>query len=244
MVRTANKGGMNRSAFLAATATLAAAANTPAPAAQVPGGTHYVERAADFDRAAFDAALGRSAQIRQLWEAVAFKPPIWNSVKNSMNGLQFGYGYPAGSFVMAFAAHGPSSAYGYDDDVWRKYRIAEFLGLRDADGSVPASNGYVARRAPIDPAADPDDPAGMYQDASISMLQRRGLIYLACHTAIEEQARGIVKKGFAPAGVSARDVADDMLTHLIPGAVVVPSMVATVAVLQASYKYTYITIAM
>ena len=35
------------------------------------------------------------------------------------------------------------------------------------------------------------------------------------------------------------DVADDILTHLIPGAVVVPSMVATVAVLQAKYHYTY-----
>ncbi|MGB8519407.1 MAG: hypothetical protein WCD38_04525, partial [Candidatus Tumulicola sp.] len=65
-------------------------------------------------------------------------------------------------------------------------------------------------------------------------------IYLNCHTATEEQARGIVKKGFAPAGMSADDVADDMLTHLIPGALVVPAMVATIAVLQAKYRYTYI----
>ena len=229
---------------MAAGATLAAGAGGVARAQAVPGGTHLVERAADFDRAAFDAALGRSAQIRQLWEAVAFKPAIWNNVKNSMNGLQFGYGYPAGSFAMAFAAHGPSSAYGYDDAVWRKYRIAEFLDLRDASGATPPSNAYVGRRAPVDPAADPDDPAGMYQDTSIEMLQQRGLVYLACHTAIEEQARGIVKKGFAPAGATARDVADDILTHLIPGAVVVPSMVATVAVLQATYRYTYITVAM
>lgn len=233
---------MNRSSFLAAGATLAAAGGV-ARAQTVPGGTHLVERAADFDRAAFDATLGRTATIRQLWQAAAFKPAIWNNVKNSMNGLQFGYGYPAGSFTMAFAAHGPSSAYGYDDAIWKKYRIAEYLELRDAAGNAVTANAYVARRAPIDPAADPDDLAGMYQDASIAMLQHRGLIYLACHTAIEEQARGIVKKGFAPAGATARDVADDILTHLIAGAVVVPSMVATVAVLQATYRYTYITVA-
>lgn len=228
---------------MAAGATLAAAAGGVARGQTVPGGTHLVERAADFDRAAFDAALGRSAQIRQLWEAVAFNPGIWNNVKNSMNGLQFGFGYPAGSFAMAFASHGPSSAYGYDDAIWRKYRIAELLDLRDASGAVLASNGYVVRRAPVEPAADPDDVAGMYQDTSIEMLQHRGLIYLACHTAIEEQARRIVKKGFAPAGATARAVADDILTHLIPGAVVVPSMVATVAVLQATHHYTYITVA-
>jgi hypothetical protein len=43
--------------------------------------------------------------------------------------------------------------------------------------------------------------------------------------------------------MSAAEVADDILTHLIPGAVVVPSMVATVAVLQATYGYTYLTLA-
>ena len=72
-------------------------------------------------------------------------------------------------------------------------------------------------------------------------LQKRGLIVLTCHTAVEEQARALVKNGFAPAGTSASAVADDILTHLIPGAIVVPSMVATLAVLQATYHYTYIS---
>ena len=44
----------------------------------------------------------------------------------------------------------------------------------------------------------------MYQDASIEMLQRRGLIVLTCHTAVEEQARASCKKGFAPAGMIGR----------------------------------------
>ncbi len=72
---------------------------------------------------------------------------------------------------------------------------------------------------------------------------RSGAIFLTCHTAVEEQARGIVKKGFAPSGMTASDVAADILMHLIPSAVVVPSMVATIAVLQTKYKYAYLTIA-
>ncbi len=73
------------------------------------------------------------------------------------------------------------------------------------------------------------------------MLQRRGLIVLTCHTAVEEQARALVRDGYAPSAMTAQDVANDILTHLIAGAVVVPSMVATIAVLQSTYRYTYLT---
>jgi hypothetical protein len=90
-----------------------------------------------------------------------------------------------------------------------------------------------------DPDADPNDEHGMYQDTSIQMLQRRGLIMLTCHTAVEEQSRKIVKAGLAPAGMSPTDVANDILTHLIPETLVNPSMLATVAVLQKVYGYTY-----
>jgi intracellular sulfur oxidation DsrE/DsrF family protein len=102
---------------------------------------------------------------------------------------------------------------------------------------------FLARKNTADlSAADPDDPNSFYQDTSIQALQGRGLAMLACHTAIEEQARGIIKKGLAPAGASPTDVADDILTHLIPGTIVVPSMVATVAVLQQVYHYTYVAL--
>ena len=232
---------MKRTTFISASATLLAATGGLANAQSVPGGTRLVERKADFDETAFAAAVGRDADIRQVYEAVAFKPTIWNNVKNSFNGLQFGFGYAPEKIAVAFAAHGPSASYGYTDYVWQKYRIGEYFGLTDAAGAPLRSNVFVARRAAFNPNADPDDDKGSYQDTAIETLQQRGLIYLNCHTATEEQARGIVKKGFAPSGMTAADVADDILTHLIPGAIVVPSMVATIAVLQATYRYTYIS---
>lgn len=230
---------MNRRGFLAASTVIAASGATPAEV--VPGGTHLVERRADFDAAAFDRAVGRPAQIRQLYEAVAFRPAVLNNIKNSFNGLQFGFGYAPGTIAVALAAHGPSAVYGYADELWGKYRLGEFFKLADATGNSIASNVFLVKRSAINAAADPDDPAGMYQDTSLEMLQHRGLVVLICHTAVEEQARALVKGGFAPAGASASDVADDLLTHLIPGAVVVPAMVATIAVLQAKYRYTYLS---
>ena len=234
---------MNRKSFVSTSAAVVAAGTSlPAAAQGVPGGTHAVERKSDFDEAAFAKLLGRPADIRQLFEAIAFRPGMWSNVKNSLNGLQYGYGYAPAGIAVAVAPHGPSSAFTYSDYVWQKYRIGQFFDLKNADGSPIASNVFLASKSPYDPAADPDDEKGMYQDTSIQMLQRRGVVILTCHTAVEEQAKAIVKRGFAPAGMSPKDVASDVLTHLIPGAVVVPSMVATVAVLQAVYHYTYVTL--
>jgi len=224
---------MNRKDFLAASATAAAV---------VPGGAHLVERRSDFDAAAFAKTVGRPAEIRQVVEAVAFRPSMLVNVKNALNGLQFGFGYPAGSIAVALAGHGPSAVYAYADSVWSTYRLGEFFKLSDAAGAPVVSNVFLQRRAPLDLRADPDDAASMYQDASIEMLQQRGLIVLTCHTAVEEQARAIVARGFAPSSMNAAEVAGDILTHLIPGAVVVPSMVAAIAVLQATYGYTYLTL--
>jgi intracellular sulfur oxidation DsrE/DsrF family protein len=232
---------MNRSGFLTTSATLIAASTAVAPAANVPGGSHFVESLADFDADAFARIVGRPAQIRQVYESVAFKPTLLNSVKNSFNGLQFGFGYTHDAIAIALGAHGPSAAYGYSDEIWKRYRIGEFLKLTDAAGAPVSSNVFVPMQAPLDVKASPDSEKGMYQDTSIEMLQKRGLIVLTCHTAVEEQARALVKRGFAPAGMTATQVADDILTHLIPGAVVVPAMVATLAVLQATYHYTYIS---
>jgi hypothetical protein len=231
---------MNRGGFLTISATLAGA-TAAAPAQSIPGGMHLVERRSDFDAAHFARVLGRPARIRQLYEAVAFRPGVLNNVKNSFNGLCFGFGYPPGAIAIALAAHGASSAYGYTDAIWTKYRIGEFFKLTDAAGAPIRSNLFYARHAPFDAGANPDDEAGMYQDASIETLQQRGLVVLTCHTAVEEQARGLVNQGYAPAGMGPSDVANDILTHLIPGAVVVPAMVAAIAVLQANFHYTFVS---
>jgi len=232
---------MNRGAFLASASIAAAGVAAPAVAADVPGGTHFVEPRSDFDDAAFARIVDRPSDIRQVFEAVAFKPAVFNSVKNAFNGLQFGYGYAPDRIAIAFAGHGPSAAFAYTDYVWMKYRIGELFNVKDDAGATIASNVFYPAKASFNSNADPNDEQEMYQDASIEMLQKRGLIVLTCHTAVEEQAKTIVKRDLAPSGASAQDVASDILTHLIPGALVNPAMVATIGVLQAKYHYSYLT---
>lgn len=229
---------MNRSSFLASSATFVAFAQGGAQAQSIPGGTHFVERAADFDKAAFARAVDRGS-IRMVWEQVAFHPQVFANVKNALNGLQFGFGYAPSQIAMAMANHGASSAYGYSDYVWSKYKLADALKLKDASGNPVTSNVYL-KAVKTDRSADPDSDTSFYQDTAIETLQSRGVVFLTCHTAVEEQSRAIVKGGFAPSGMSPSDVANDILTHLIPGAVVVPSMVATIGVLQQVHKYSFI----
>lgn len=232
---------MNRSTFLLSSAALAAGSGAVAESA-VPGGTQLVERHADFDDAAFAQIVGRPAQIRQLVESVAFNPTTLNNVKNSLNGLEFGYGYAERDVAIVMANHGAATAYGLTDEMWAKYRLGEFYKIVDAGGSPLTANAYYPAKSAFDRSASPDDPHGMYQDTQVQALQRRGVIVLACHTAIEEQSRKLVAQGFAPSGATPSDVAGDLLTHLIPSAIVVPSMIATVAVLQARFHYTYATL--
>jgi hypothetical protein len=221
---------MNRGSFLLSSATIAAASG-------VPGGMHLVERKSDFDEAAFAKLVGRPADVRIVIESIAFHPPVFANVKNALNGLQFGFGYGDDRIALAFAPHGASSAYTYSDYVWDKYKIGDFFKLKDDKGNPITSNTFLAPAKPPSASADPDDMNSMFQDTSIQTLQKRGVIFLTCHTAVEEQSRALLKSGNAPDGMSASEVADDILTHLIPGTHVVPSMMATVMVLQQRFHY-------
>jgi hypothetical protein len=174
--------------------------------------TSLVERRSEFDPRELESALGRPAQVKQMWENVALRPGVFGNIKNALNGLIFGYGYAPGAIAMAVVNHGPSSAYTYDDSIWTKYRVAEFLGYQQPSydnpfasaaarvaqslglshpGGAPLKNTFYARRNPLTGPSDPDDEKSPYQDTSIEALQRRGVAFLLCHTAVVEQARGI-----------------------------------------------------
>lgn len=234
---------MNRGTFIVSSASLAALGTAPAAAAQsVPGGTHLVERKADFDEAAFVRLVNKPADIRIVVEAVSFHPPVFANIKNALNGLEFGFGYPENRISIAFAPHGPSSAFTYSDEMWSKYKLGDFFKLKDASGNTITSNTFLAPAKPPGSSSDPDDENGLYQDTSIQALQKRGVIFFTCHTAVEEQSRALVKAGNAPSGMSPSQVAQDILTHLIPGTHVVPSMMGTIMVLQQRYHYGYQTV--
>lgn len=229
---------MQRSTFLAGGVPLAACA-TAACAGKTPEKIGLVEMKTQFDLAGFTRAVDRTADVRQVWDAGELHPQILGSVKNGLNGLQFGFGIAADRLATAFVTHAQSNLLLYDDTAWKKYSLGELFAVKDPSGSIVATNIFAASRS-LGDRSDPGDVHSFYQDASVTTLQRRGVIFCACNTALVQQADAIVNAGGA-GGQSAEAVADALRSRLLPGVILVPSGVAAIVLLQSRYRYAYAT---
>ncbi len=225
---------MQRSSFLAAAVPLAACA-TAACSGKTGAPIGLVEMANQFDRDAFEKAVATSAQFRQVWDAGALEPRMLGGVKNGLNGLQFGFDVAPSNIATAFVAHNTSNLLLYDDQAWSTYLLGQLFAVKDPTGAVVQTNIFAPSRATG--SKDPNDPHGFYQDASIATLQRRGVRFFICNTALVQHAETIVRAGASRQ--SAIEVASALRAHLVPGTMLVPSGVAAIAYLQARYRYTY-----
>jgi len=203
-------------------------------------GAQLIEKHADWKFAEFDRLLKVPARAKQVFDIRAIgEGKYLNNVKNSLNGFHFGFNIPVDQIKVVVAAHGPSNGLNFADSMWEKYRLGEFLEVTDPKTGKPAMrNIYYAKKAGT--STDTDGAASIYQDNSMEALQGRGVQFLSCHTATEEQAHALVKK-FSLA-VTPEEVVKDLEAHTQPGVLIVPAMVATVSLLQSEGHYTYITV--
>ena len=123
----------------------------------------------------------------------------------------------------------------YDQEMWDKYRLAKIAG-----GGV-TRNTFIL--APLASAHDPADFQSMEgafssQDNSIVVLQRRGVVFMACHNAIWEHAERLAATGPNPDNLSVGRIAAELANHLIPDVILTPGAVATLVNLQqAGFAY-------
>jgi intracellular sulfur oxidation DsrE/DsrF family protein len=139
--------------------------------------------------------------------------------------------------------HGAANMLNYDDYVWDKYKIGEWLNVIDpATGKPAVKNLFYKSKGELKKefaSRNPGDPDSIYQDTSMQALQARGVQFLSCHTALEEQMRVLIRRLKLPE--SPEEIVRDMLAHTEPGVLVVAAMGAAIAVLQAEGHYTYIS---
>jgi hypothetical protein len=204
-----------------------------------------VWKTSDWKISEFRALTEEQAQVKQIFDITRIaEGQFLNNIKNSLNGLHFGFGIPDKQTKIVAALHGPANMLNYDDYVWSKYQIGSWLNITDpVTGGFAVKNiFYPSKNARSKPAVskDPNNPDSIYQDTSVEALQSRGVQFLACHTATEEQARVLVRRNNL--GQSPESVVNDLLAHTVPGVLVVASMVAAIALLQAKGRYTYITV--
>ncbi len=227
---------ITRKNFLA----LGAAGAAAAWAGQARG--ELVQTVHEWTQTDFLKAVSRPCRYRQVYDITAIHDGIFlNNIKNSLNGFQFGFGIASREFNVVAALHGLANLLNFDDAMWEKYKLGEFAALKDPKTQKPATRNifYSSKANPSD--RNPDSEQSVYQDHTIQGLMRRGVTFLLCHTATEEQSRKLkARLGLA---APSETIVKDLLGHTIPRSIVVPSMVATVAILQLEHHFSYITLA-
>lgn len=232
---------MSRRLFVEqATVGMAALASLP-PSSDA----QLVYRTSDWKVKDFDHLLASPARVKQVYDVTAIGGgKFLNNIKNSLNGLQFGFDVPKAQMQIVAALHGPANMLNYDDYVWEKYRIGEWLNIPDPSTDKPAQRNLFypskAGKALHYVSQDPNEENSPYQDISIQGLQARGVMFLSCHTALEEQARILIRQWKLTQ--AQEEVVKDIMAHAQPGVLIVPSMVASLALLQCQGHYSYITV--
>jgi hypothetical protein len=197
--------------------------------------------------ASFEELLGEKARVKQLFDITQVEDGAsLAKIKNSLNGLHFGFGVPVDQIRIIGGLHGPANLLNYDDSMWSKYKIGEWLKINDPKTGAPAvrnpfyQSALSEEAARITASTDPDDESSPLQDASMQGLQRRGVRFLSCHTALEEQVRQLIKHYSLSEGPET--IVRDLLAHTVLQVLVVASMVSAIALLQNEGRYSYVKV--
>jgi len=119
--------------------------------------------------------------------------------------------------------------------MWDKYQLAKLAG-----GNVSGNTFIGVPAAAAHDPADFQSAEGAFssKDNSIVVLQRRGVVFMACHNAIWETAEKLLGAGQNPDHLSLEAIAAELTNHLIPEVVLTPGIVATLVKLQqAGFAY-------
>jgi intracellular sulfur oxidation DsrE/DsrF family protein len=212
-----------------------------------PAEAQLVWSTSEWNLGSFEGLLHEKATVKQLFDITKVEDgAALAKVKNSLDGLHYGFGVPVDQIKVIGGLHGPANLLAYDDYVWEKYQIGAWLEVNDPRTRQPAvKNPYYFSKltddaAHITAATDPSAETSPLQDASMQGLQRRGVRFLSCHTALEEQVRQLIKH-YTLSGAP-ETIARDMLAHTVPGVLVVASMVSAIALLQCQGGYSYVVV--
>jgi hypothetical protein len=154
-------------------------------------------------------------------------------MRNAMNAQIWSFRHP--NFLALSATHGSAHLALYDDYIWEKYDFPKLVHGKQK------TNTFI-----LEPAAahsnpmDFNDPDGVFSphDNSITVLQKRGAVFLACHNEVWELTMALHAKGVNPDHLSHPEMAAEFTNHLIPGAILTPGIVGTLPELElAGYQY-------
>jgi hypothetical protein len=132
-------------------------------------------------------------------------------------------------FLCVSATHGLAHLALYDQEMWDKYQLAKIAG-----GNIASNTFITLPAASSHDAADFEASDGAFssKDNGVTVLQRRGAVFLACHNAIWELSERLAATGQNPDHLAVDKIAAELTNHLVPDVVLTPGAVATLVELQ------------
>jgi hypothetical protein len=186
-----------------------------------------------WDAAALGKVLAYKGGPKQSWDNTDLTGPWLNGMRNSMNAQIWGFRQP--DFLCVSATHGAAHLALYDQTMWDKYQLANIAG-----GNVGSNTFIALPDASAHDTADFQAADGAFsaKDNSVTVLQRRGVVFLACHNAIWELAERLVSAGQNSDHRDVGAITAELTNHLIPDVVLTPGVVGTLVELQrAGFAY-------
>lgn len=111
--------------------------------------------------------------------------------------------------------YGGTTFYGLNDAMWAKYRIGEFLGVKDAKGAFVMANPW---------RANPTILGMQLPQASIEVLKKRGATFILCNNSLGLFSGMLAQKR----GLDPKVVHEDMKNNMLSGVELIPGMVVAI----------------
>jgi intracellular sulfur oxidation DsrE/DsrF family protein len=185
-----------------------------------------------WDAAALDAVLHYAGGPKQAWDNTELGPWL-TTMRNSVNNQIWSFRHP--DFLCVSATRGSALLALYDEAMWEKYGLAKMTGGKATHNSFLAAPAA----ADLDPKNYQDTHGAFSASAdSVESLQRRGVVFMACHNAIWGQGEHLIASGANPDKLSAEAMCAELSNHLVPGVVLIPGAVGTMVELaSAGFSY-------
>jgi len=193
-------------------------------------------RAKQWDKAALDLVLGYGGRHKHVFDTTDLAGTWLTQIRNTLNAEAFAFGNP--NFLMVAAPHGPAQYSLYSHAAWEKYDLASLTG-----GAFKRNTLIKDPKVTKAQVRDVEDPAGLYSAVIgdfIPVLQKRGVVFCACHNAVWELAGTLIANGMNPNGRNQRQLTADLTNHLIRGVVLTPGNEAVIGMLErAGFSYSF-----
>src|ERR1700728_4222410 len=122
----------------------AATAGATAPLADA----QLVYQRTDWHSGGFEKLLKDPASVKQVFDVRPIGDgKFLSSMKNSLNGFHFGFGVAPEQIRIVAALHGAANMLNFDDEMWEKYRLGEWLKVDDPKTGKPAIRNIYLRKS-------------------------------------------------------------------------------------------------